>query len=112
MPLSTWHIEAVDVHRVPAVPKAVVGIVEEARGAGRIARHYDLCAGRGEAPIPTSKTMSGMPDASSIRNRQVLGVKALECLGVVLGRGAPHGECALWIVYDDDALGLHVDHRL
>ena len=42
----------------------------------------------------------------------MLGVEALQGLGVVLGSRAPDGKCALWVLHDDDALCLHVDHGL
>ena len=42
----------------------------------------------------------------------MLGVEALQGLGIVLGRRAPDGECAFWILYNDDAFCLHVDHGL
>jgi hypothetical protein len=42
----------------------------------------------------------------------VFRVEALQGFWVVLRRRAPHGECTLWILYNDDALCLNVDHGL
>ena len=42
----------------------------------------------------------------------MLGVEALQGLGVVLRGRAPDGECTLWVLHNDDALCLHVDHGL
>ena len=39
-------------------------------------------------------------------------MEALQGLGVIFARRAPHGECAFGVFYNDDPLGLHVDHGL
>jgi 8-hydroxy-5-deazaflavin:NADPH oxidoreductase len=77
VPLSPRDIEAAHMHRMPAMPQAVVGVVEEARRPRRIASHNNLRAWRGQSTHADLEHDVGDAGRLIDQEQQVLGVKAL-----------------------------------
>ncbi len=100
-------------HRVPAVPEASDACRRRSpKSSSGFQPSPPSRRASTDAPMPTSKTMSSIPDASSIKNSKCSAWKPCRASGIVLRRRAPDSECTLWVLHDDDALCLHVDHGL